>query len=66
MRQVMQKIKAASRKKYCATMMLGCLGWDYFREEYMVNNFLKQLIWSPFREGGFGQSQTDPLEHKET
>lgn len=46
--------------------MLGGLGWDYFLWEYMVNNSLKQLIWGPYREDHFGQSQTDPLEHKET
>lgn len=46
--------------------MLESLGWDYFLGEYMVNNSLKQLTWSPYRKGDSGQSQTVPLEHKET
>lgn len=60
------KNKTASRKKYCATMMLGGLGWGYFWGEYMVNNSLKRLIWSPRREDNFEQRQTEPLEHEET
>lgn len=32
----------------------------------MVNYSLNQLIWSPYREGDFEQSEAVPLEHKET